>query len=97
MAFPGKEAYNLDNVSNIPETPKISELVYPMGKGDTSLDGVESVKCSSGMTYKPEDAWPMGNKVPMDATTDLPFGTGAKMEFMGQDGDVTDWPAAWEE
>ena len=97
MAFPsGKDAYNLDNVSNVPETPKMSEMPFPMGNGDTGLDGVESVTCSSKLTETPEDAWPMGGPVKMDAVTDLPEG-GANRSFVGNTGNVTPWPKAFED
>ena len=92
----GKEAYNLDNVSSVDTSTKMSEMPFPARKGDTSLDGVISVDTSSKLTYTPDDAFPSGASVPLDAVTGLPMGEGAQKRYEGNTGDIETWPKAFE-
>jgi len=91
----GGDAYSLDDVSNVPGTPSQSDMPYPMGKGDTGLDGVESVDTDAGMTYKGDEAFPTGARVPLNAVTELPEGKGAETP-KGEGANVETWPKAFE-
>lgn len=89
--------YDLDGVANVETSNSMAPLsFFPTGKGDHSLDGVESVQDSASLTYKPEDFMGSGARVQLDATTGLPMGEGARSEYAGGTGDVTSWPKAYE-
>ena len=95
----GGDAYNLDGVANIESTTGMTQLsggVYPMNKGNEQMDGIISVDTDASMTYTPDDAFPTGPAVPLDAVTGLPFGTGAEKRYDGLTGHVHPWPKAFE-
>jgi hypothetical protein len=92
-----KSAYNLDDVSNVTTEGWKPVSQFPTGKGDTGLDGVISVDTSADMTNRHDETYPEGARVELTATTGLPMGEGAKMEFVGGTGTVTDWPKAFDE
>lgn len=94
--MPGKDAYDLDGVSNVESTSTMSEMPFPTRKGDTGLDGVESVATDASLTYEPDDAFPTGPAVPLTAVTDLPMGTGAEKRYTGSSGHIKSWPKAFE-
>ena len=88
--------YDLDGVANVSSHQQAPLSSFPMGKGNTDLDGVESVEDSASITYKPDDAYGRGASVQLDATTGLPMGEGARSEMVGGTGTVTNWPKAFE-
>lgn len=71
----GNEPYNLDGILNIEQRPRYQELSqYPLGKGNTDLDGIESVEANSSLTWYGDDAFPRGKTISMDAVTEIPGG-----------------------
>jgi hypothetical protein len=94
MARP--DAYDLDGVSNIETSASMSDMPYPKGKGDVSLDNVGSVDTDASLTYNPDDAFPGGATVTLDAVTGLPFGEGAQKRYDGTSGHIKEWPKAFE-
>lgn len=93
-----KDAYNLDDVANVEHHGEEWGSQFPMKKGDTSLDNVESVATDAKMTYRADDAFPTGGANPgLDAITDLPMGTGAEATYAGGTGHVKHWPKAFED
>ena len=92
----GKDAYDLDGVANVEHHGEEWGSQFPMRKGDTGLDGVESVTTDARMTYEADDAFPSGTKVDLPATTDLPMGEGAKATYAGGTGHIKHWPKAFE-
>ena len=91
------KAYDLDGVANVENEGQKWGSQFPLNKGDTKLDGVISVDTDARMTYEADDAFPMGKKVELDATTDLPMGEGARATYAGTTGHIAKWPEAYEE
>jgi hypothetical protein len=95
--MPGRDAYDLDGVANIESSNKMSEMPYPTHKGDTGLDDVHSVTTDAKLTYDPDDAFPTGPAVPLDAVTGLPMGEGAQKRYDGTTGHIKGWPKAYQD
>ena len=71
----GNDAYDLDGVSSVDGTNSEAPLPYPMGLGNSDMDGIESVEGDASLTYKGDSAWPSGGKpVSMDSVTEIPGG-----------------------
>ena len=91
----GKDAYDLDGVANVESTDWEPLNQFPTRKGDTGLDNVISVDTDASMTNDPDETFPTGKKVEINAVTDLPMGEGATLDYAGSTGHVKQWPRAW--
>jgi hypothetical protein len=101
MAKPGAD-YSMDNVSSLTpsDKPVGPEGAFPMGKGNTDMDGVESVEANSSLTYKSDQIFSenFGPPIEMDAVTELPNAKRIKPAYSGEGtGDVCDKPPGYDD
>lgn len=89
------DKYDLDGVSSVDCSRKEAPIPYGTGKGDTSLDDVESTSTDASLRFTPDKSQRPGPAVDLDAVTSVD-GMATQTDYSGGTGTVESWPRGWE-